>query len=421
MQLLLWNGGRLIVSLLAFALVFRMDRQLLPRQFWMGVLALAGVLSLAGLVLSDPAGKFQDFRRAYWEAGVAVWNGPSQFAEVYGRGTDGFVNIPVVGYLFAPFGLLGEIPASLAFTLLGVFATAAAWRLLCLHYKLERREAALLAVAFAIFGPLLYSLSEGNLSHFLLLGFAGALILLGSGRHLSAGLVLGLIAVLKPSLGLIGVYFLLRGQWRVVAGGAIMCIGAGLSSLAIFGWDMNMLWYQQTVAPFAEGPVPAFNAQSIPAFIARTETGLAGLRNWDAHALSQAGGIASLVLSALAGIAFLAVCLRRGVRPPSGPVIELELLLVVAVSCVVSSLSWSHYYVWLLPAFIWAWQNTVGRARQAVLASFILCAPLEFLSAQMESGVFGPLTNLLTSHLLVGGLVLLIILLWKRWEAPAAA
>lgn len=419
MQTLLWNGAHLVATVIAVLLIYRMERRLPSRDFWMMCIVLAGALSLFGLIMSDPSSKFQDFRRAYWEAGVAVWNGPTHFSEVYGRGTDGFVNIPIVAYLFAPFGLMDEITAAIAFALVGLLAAIAAWHLLCVHYSLSRRESAFLAIAFAIFGPLLYSISEGNLSHFLLLGLAGGLILLASGRHFTAGLVFGLIAVLKPSLALIGIYFLLRGQWRVVAGGATICIGAGLSSLAIFGWDINLLWYEQTVVPFATGPVPAFNAQSIPAFIARYETLQSGLSDWDAHALSKTGRMAAIVLCGIPVLAVLATFLRRGVRPPASSVIELELLIVITLSCVVSSLSWSHYYVWLLPALLTGWQRTAGRERYLIVAAFVLCAPLEFLSPQMAANQFAPLTNLATSHLLLGALLLLGVLLHQRWLAPA--
>lgn len=419
MQALLWNGGHFAVVLMAFGLVILMDRRAPDRLFWPGIALLAAVLAAVGFEMSDPPVRFEDFRSAYWEAGAAIWKGLDKFGEVYARGTDGFVNIPVVALLFAPFGLLDERAASVAFTLIGILAVAASWLALSRHYELSRRDAAILAVTFAVFGPMLYSLREGNLSHFLLFGLCGALACLTSGRHVAAGLLLGAVAVLKPSLGLIGVYFLLRGQWRVVAGGAAVCIGAALLSLLIFGWEINLLWYEQAVAPFAAGPVPGFNAQSLPAFVARYETGLPGLRDWDAHTLSATGGIWAAGLAGLVGLLFLAACLRKGWRPPSQNVIELELLLVIAVSCVVSSLSWSHYYVWLLPAFVWAWKqaDTGAATRWALAAAFVLCLPLEFLSYSMGEGRFAPLTNILTSHLLAGGLILFGILLRARWRA----
>jgi len=420
MQTLVWNGGHFVVALLAFGLVVLMERQLAGRLFWLGVAILALVLTVVGFEMSDPEYRFEDFRRAYWEAGEAIWSGQGNFDQLYARGTDGFVNIPFVALLFAPFGLLDEIKASVVFTLLGVIAIVGAWLVLARHYKLSRRDAALLAIAFAVFGPMLYSLREGNLSHFLLLGLCGALACLASGRHVAAGVLLGIVAVLKPSLGLIGVYFLLRGQWRVVAGGAAICIGSGLMSLLIFGWELNLLWYEQAVAPFAAGPVPGFNAQSLPAFVARFETGLPGLVDWEAHTLSPAGRLWALALAGLVGLLFLAACLRKGLRPPAEKVIELELLMVIAVSCVVSSLSWSHYYIWLLPAFVWAWKQAEAEAdviaKGALLAAFVLCAPLEFLSPPMAAGQFDPMTNILSSHLLAGGLIMFGVLLRMRWR-----
>ena len=85
-----------------------------------------------------------------------------------------------------------------------------------------------------------------------------------------------------------------------------------------------------------------------------------------------------------------------------------------------SSLSWSHYYVWLLPAFVMAWKyaETDVVMRGAVIVAFALCAPLEFLSWPMASGKLWLATNFLTSHLLAGGLLLLAVLLKIRWQAP---
>lgn len=417
MQSALWNGGHLTVAAFACVLTILLERRTAPHVFWLCVALMAAGLAFAGFMMSDPMAKFEDFRRAYWEAGVAVWKGADGLAGIYARGTDGFVNLPIVAFLFAPFGLLDDRTASGAFTLLGVAAVVGAWRILSIHFSLTRREAALFAITLAVFGPLLYSLREGNLSHSLLLAIAGSLLFLSSGRHLAAGLLLGFIVVLKPSLALIGVYFVLRGQWRVVMGGTLMCVGALLLSLLVFGWDLNIYWYQQAVAPFAAGPVPGFNAQSIPALIARSETGLPGLTDWSAHILSPAGRIAVMISCGLVALGAVGVCLGRNLRLPSQPVIEMEMLIVIGISCAVSSLSWSHYYVWLLPAFVLLWREAKDAERWLLLAAFCLCAPLEFLSPQISSGQFGPLTNLLTSHLLLGGLLLLILLLRVRWRA----
>ena len=37
----------------------------------------------------------------------------------------------------------------------------------------------------------------------------------------------------------------------------------------------------------------------------------------------------------------------------------------------------------------------------------------------MEAGLYGPLTDLLASHLLIGTLILYAVLVWIRWTGPA--
>ena len=56
----------------------------------------------------------------------------------------------------------------------------------------------------------------------------------------------------SDALGLVG-----DRRWMVVAGGAAVIAGSILLSLLIFGWDMHVLWYETTIAPYASSTVSA--------------------------------------------------------------------------------------------------------------------------------------------------------------------
>jgi hypothetical protein len=44
-------------------------------------------------------------------------------------------------------------------------------------------------------------------------------------------------------------------------GGATVCAIAAILSIALFGWDLHVYWYENSIKPFAETPMTAFNVQ----------------------------------------------------------------------------------------------------------------------------------------------------------------
>src|SRR5262249_55421351 len=124
-------------------------------------------------------------------------------------------------------------------------------------------------------------------------------------RNYAAGLVLGVCAVLKLPLLLYGVYLLARRRWLVIAGGATTIGATLLASLAVFGADINIGWYEYCVEPFVGRAIPAFNVQSVDGFLIRLTTGDALLREWDPIELPPAHAVARLaILATLYGGAF---------------------------------------------------------------------------------------------------------------------
>jgi hypothetical protein len=144
--------------------------------------------------------------------------------------------------------------------------------------------------------------------------------------------------------------------------------------------------------------------------------GIGSYLDWTPHALSAAG----LVLTALFAFTLGTICLWAAIRhgewrrAPDADTVDVELMMIVAFACMVSSLTWSHYYVWLLPAYAMAWTRGKDVWRWLAGAAFGLSMFAEFMSWRMESGGFGPLSNLLTSHLVIGNLALMTCLVILR-------
>jgi hypothetical protein len=308
----------------------------------------------------------------------------------------------------------------------GVALVALIWRMLVKHYALDARESAFVAFALMICGPLLYSFREGNTSHHVLALLLGGLVFVRAKREAWAGALFGVAALIKPALLLIGVLYLLRGRWRVVAGGAATLAGAVALSLLIFGWDMHVRWYETSIGPYAIGPVPAYAVQTFQAMMLRFEIGGPAGHDWSAHALG-AGWKPAAHASALLALAGAAIAAWRSGRAfaPNARDLELETLLVIAFVLIASPLSWAHYYAWLAPAFVLALTETRpdsphAKLRWPLVGAFALLAPVAFVSEQMSAGKFGPLANFIASHWLLAGVAMFALLAYLRAQRGAA-
>lgn len=395
------------------------------RLLWPFTLAWGAVMAAFIFMNTHPLMEFAfwDFRKCYWLAGHLVLEGPSALAGAYNNETLVFVNLPIVAYLFAPFGLMAATPAAIVITLLGLATVVWIWRMLVRMYGLDARDSALLAFALCVFGPLIYSFKVGNTSHFILALLIGGLAAVRSGKGFAAGALFGVAAVIKPALVLVGVVYFLRGRWSVVAGGAAVIAGSITLSLLIFGWDMHVLWYDTSIRPFAGNTVAAYANQTLAGMAARFDTGGPYGHDYSVHILTAAGRLLTQGLTVVLGAGLLLAVWRSGrlFRPNAGDV-EIEILIAIALAMTISSLSWVHYHVWLIPALVLIWTvskpASPGAAmRWPVVVSFGLLMGTAFVSHSMTLGRFGPFANLVTSHWLWGTLILLGLLAY--WRARA--
>ena len=170
--------------------------------------------------VSEPSDLFSDFYKAYFPAADRLWTkARSRPGKPRVRGRR-LRQSPDPGLAVRPLALLGEPAAGWAFLALGIAAIAATYVLLLRLGDFNVASSAMLALSILASGPLVNSLREGNTTHFILLLLVVALLLWRAGEEYAAGLVLGLCALFKLPLMLFGLYVLLRGRWRVVAGGA---------------------------------------------------------------------------------------------------------------------------------------------------------------------------------------------------------
>jgi hypothetical protein len=371
--------------------------------------------------ISEPTDLFSDFYKAYFPAAERLWTeGAVATWETTESAAVGFVNLPILAWAFVPLALLGEPAAGWAFLAVGIAAIAITFVLLLRLGDFNDPIGAVLALSILANGPLVNSLREGNTTHLVLLLLVVALLLWRAGFEYAAGAVLGLCALIKLPLMLFGLYALLRGRWRMVAGGATAIGGAALLSLAVFGIEINIDWYRNCIEPFVGGVMPAFNVQSIDGFLIRLETGPAQLMEWTPRVASPWHRIVrTIILSAVLVLAFVAM-VRGGNQSATGKrlfernMLEFSIVLVLAV--VTSPVSWSHYYLLLLLPWALHLGGTLNlpddAATHSLMAGGMALASLPVIILPLDPGLIAEIASrTLVSAWLFGGLMMLAALI----------
>jgi len=301
---------------------------------------------------------FSDFRIAYYPASHLIRQNPADLYKVAtGVSVAGFVNIPIFALLFVPFSLLPEYPAGCAFTVLGLLTTFATCYVLIKMTKVSGWRRIVLVGMFASNGPLLYSLKEGNITHFLLPVLLAAFFCLETKREVWLGVLLAIVILSKPALLLLGAYFILRKRWKVLAAMSRTLLIVTSASLLLFGVDLHRVWFQNCILPFIGKPLPAFNIQSLDSFLVRL-----WLNNDDliTHLSKPVAWLPIEVdwkykllcytlLSLLVGGTIWLCWYSRTLATLE--VENLEFSIFLCLTLISSPISWTHYYLFLLLPF----------------------------------------------------------------------
>jgi hypothetical protein len=397
---------------------------------WIACVVGGGAIHLYLWQVSEPPDLFSDFYKAYYPAAeYLLEKGLSATWPLTEAAAGGFVNIPIIAWLFVPFVMLGEDESGWAFLAFGAAAALVAWWLLARMRRPEASNAApLLLFLGLVNGPMINSLREGNTTHIILLLLVLAFLLWRSGWDFVAGLLLGLCAVIKLPLLLFGAYYILRGKWRVVLGGVTAITTAGLLSLADYGLQGNIAWYRDSVEPFLGGVIPAFNVQSIDGFLVRLWTGEGRLHDWDPMVPDTLPKVIRNILFLLVygGAIWLG---WRAARAGPMPAINgrltardtLEFVLVITIAIVTSPISWTHYYLLLLIP----WGLYLGdrlpvpddRTTRRLMWTSLLLTSLPVVIPQHSPGLLSEvLARTVVSLWFFGGLLMLAALLRALWR-----
>jgi hypothetical protein len=310
--------------------------QQMVRRSWAGPLAaglaLAGllVLGLAMWTWIDRSPSWAYDFRAYWEAALRLLAtgspytaetlaGPFRLAPPFRLGPDElYMYSPVLALLFVPLTSMGEAGAVIVWLALRIVTLAMTCALMPVPRHLR---VAVFGIA-ALSAPVLRDLDLGNVS--LLVTFLAVLAWRWLDRP-AAGLALAVSLTVRPTMALIGAWWLLRGLWRPV----VWTAGAGIVAvLASLVWLRPETWLQY--------PTVLGNVRDVMGVPNNLDLGSA------VRLIGGPAWLAQLALYAGYGIAALAVLLSlRRDR-------ELSYVVTLMATVLLSPLLWDHYLTNLL-------------------------------------------------------------------------
>lgn len=265
--------------------------------------------------------------------------------EIYGRLPDTQLGInlpftypPIAAMLFAPVALLPFTAASLLFSVATVVCLFVVVRLLLRDVTSLRGDALRWAAlaAFAVLLPLgpVWETSMYGQVNVYLMTLVVVDVVVGRGKWWQGSLI-GLAMAIKLTPAVFLAYFLVRRDWRALAMGIASALLFTAIGFVVTFDDAVTFWTSAVVDPSRVGTLAYVSNQSLNGILVRL-------------GLSDGGGLLWFVLCAALGVSLLAVMawLFRGGHDAAA------MLTMAAYSLLASPVSWSHHFVWAVPALI---------------------------------------------------------------------
>lgn len=275
----------------------------------------------------------------------------------------------------------------------------------------------LIAAGYTVtFYPIVKAWELGQAQTFINLLFPVALYAFVKGRREISGAFIGLISLIKPQLGLMLVWGLIRKDRRFVLGlAAVVILGLGVSILR-YGWETHV-GYVHVLSYISRHGEAFYPNQSFNGLLNRLLL-VGNSRDWDPHnyppfhELVHLGTILSSVI--IIGSAILVTA-----REPSdrNDVAALDFSIVALSFTMASPIAWEHHYGILLPMYavtlvpLVYCEHPMRNTLIAVLgSSFVLSSNFWQFTLRTHGSPF----NVVQSYLLLGALLLLICMYLTR-------
>jgi alpha-1,2-mannosyltransferase len=310
------------------------------------VLALSIGARLALICLTPNGANFVDLR-VYVGGAATIGTGEKLYGFVYATPDFAlpFVYPPFAAVVFyplhfLPFGLLG-----IAWT---VGTIAALYGVVRVTQRLLGRDGHREAMWWTAVGmwiePVRSTLDYGQVNVLLLLAVLFAVY---SMRSWWSGILVGLAAGIKLTPAISGLYFVGMRRWSTAACAAAVFAASVVLSALVLGDQVTYFFFTHKIG--AAG-------QTFPIASSTNQSWYGGI----SRILGHDAGFSWPVVLCVVATAVLAVLAWRAVDPRD----RLGRILVVMLfGLLVSPISWTHHWVWLLPMIIWLVAGVTGPAR----------------------------------------------------------
>ena len=236
-----------------------------------------------------------------------------------------------------------------------------------------------------------------------------ALMLVGwvLGRERFAGVCLGVACLVKPQLGVIFIWGLIRRRWEFVVAAAVVGATGLLASLVVFGWA-NHLDYAQAVSFMGRHGESYHANQSVNGLMHRL-LGTAPPMVFDPHAFPPFHPVVYVTTLATSAV-LVGLCLFLPVsRAKSGSIHDLAI--AVLTSIMASPIAWEHHYGSVI--LIYALLLPTALRRLSTSGTFLVLLALSLVLTSHRLNLFehlGAGFSLLYSYRFFGALLLLGLL-----------
>ncbi len=347
------------------------------------------VLALEIAVLVGFAIVYRPFDlRIYLWGGHAVWHGLRLYDVKYLN--NWFTYPPFAAVVFAP---LAELPAVVT-GLIWELATVAALAVACVislglaGYQPQRLVVLAMVAAGFLLEPVYHTLYLGQVNVFLLTLVLIDVSRMSRGRW--AGVGTGLATAVKLVPGIFIVLFLVTRRWRDAGISIATFLACSLIGYLIDPSGSKLYW-TKLFYDTNRNSIPYISNQSPYATVTRLLGGVSHVGDWY-YVVPVALGVLGLAISATLA--------KRGDWLGAATVTGVTGLLV-------SPISWTHHWVWVVPALVVLMRGGKG-ARIAAACAYLLfvLAPMWFTPYSHLAGDFGfrGVVTLIANSFMVAGL-----------------
>ncbi len=266
----------------------------------------------------------------------------------------------------------------------------------------------LLVILGVLFYPNYKGFQLGQIQSILTLFITIAILAWQRNKMILTGVLIGLICLIKPNLGLLFLWTILRKQWTVVISGAVVMAIFGVVSLVYYGLYENLEYLK--ILSFLSSRGEAFYVnQSVNGLVNRLTFNGSNLV-WDGSfpPYSSIVYISTLVSSAI----FIAAGLFWNYRR-SNPHI-LDLCIIILCATVASPIAWDHHYAILFPIFIIASPFALHyyfNKKNWILGVMVLAYLLSSRYLEVTKYLADSKLNILQSYVFFAAIITFILLL----------